>query len=1558
MKRLFTLATVFFAFCITAYSQVIPDNIISADCYGNVSPSAWSVNEAWRSTQEVCALITPVVGDLDGDGIPEIVAAGPRVGNTKYFNKLYIFKGENRNSVKTINTGNVGFRNLGAFAIGKTTIDGEEKAIIVVALASGKLQAWDPNGSLTVPLWTSTANFVSGTSAIDMFTSVHFADFDGDGVPEIYTSDRIFDSSTGKLLVSKTGGGSRGEVSMWAYRSAKHYFSHVADVMGEGKPQLILANEVYRVNIVSKTDPTQNSLALASSILPFALPGVEKLDGVSLAVDINQDGLLDVLVVSSGDDTHLKVGLYAWDPRTQNVIAQTVFTDVSPQSSTLSQAGVPFVGDVDGDGKLEVLMVNSDKIHGFRIFNDMFLEVYNMPVNDPSGTTGITLFDFNQDGTAELVYRDEQNLRIMRANPFFQNFSTLQSYPCGSATIWEYPLVADVDNDGSAEIVAIGGGSAAYDGTLRIYKSGNASSPWAPARRVWNQYAYNVVNVNEDLTIPKIQYNSATPFSGGVCNSATPTQPFNGFLQQATTLNQYGCPFWLLPDIVFDGPVNYTVYPDGDSLVIQLTLKNQGDAAAQAPFYISVYKNSVSIPNLVHTHAHPNPIGKGESATIKFTIYNLSAFSPFSSLIVKFNDNGTGISFQPECDSTYNNVPIDVKMGMGCADDYATTGTNHPVTIDVPLNDSYPGCNRPDITISITSVPAHGTATVNANKDIVYTPITGWYGIDSLRYLLTDCHAEKDSAMAYIATLKPGALMYVACPNATTTLSLHDIPGVKYYWYTAQTEGILVSGGSNASSLTVTKNASAQETWWVEARYGSIIFPRYRIDLFLSESCGGTQTACASTGSLLFREDFGGNLSSDPVYKPTGIPQVTGYNYVTTTSSSDGVYWIRKQSIDHSGLWYIFDDHTYPQDVTRGYLLQVNASQAPGQFYEQTIEGLCEGGKLTFTAWISSVVLDAFGVDKTNMVFLLEDTHEETIAQYYTGDVPDMDPAWKQYGFEFTVPQGINSLKLRIINNGTGSVGNDFVMDDIEVRLCTPPVTATVNGLTSDTICAGDGVNLTASYTDNGTFPGGLVGYWLKSTTGNINDPSEWTRISSSDVTGGGSISSSISDNPAGTTIYYRFVTANSANINNPMCRAASDVLSVYFRPVPSFTIQHAATCSEPINLYACVLDLKDALPDSLKFSTEDTFTSGLISNPSSYVFTGITTIYVKASNGCTSAVQEITITAGALWVVIPTDSVKNVSCYGGSDGSALARPLNGTSPYTYLWNTTPPQTDSLAMGLAKGTYSCTVADAVGCVGTTDNIILTEPDQITVDSIKAANTFCNEPYGRCQVFLKGGTSPYSFTYDGGTTWDTSNPKTALMPGDYLVMAKDSLDCLTGTYPFTIADSPLQVSIAASDTVCKTQNMVLSPGVIPLSYLWQDGSTSQTCPVSDIGWYWVKVFQSPTCQAVDSVYVENCNLIDFLFFPSAFSPNGDGLNDVFILILNPKIADQVPEDHFAMQVYDKWGGLVFQTKNPKIGWDGTNSGQKCPVGVYTYLVKYLDPLENKAKTLRGSVLLLE
>jgi hypothetical protein len=108
------------------------------------------------------------------------------------------------------------------------------------------------------------------------------------------------------------------------------------------------------------------------------------------------------------------------------------------------------------------------------------------------------LFDFDNDGQVEIVLQDSSDLYILNAATGEILFTT----PNGSATWIEYPSIADVDNDGHADIV-----SPNYAG-VRVFQ--HAKNNWAPTRGIWNQHSYHITNINDDGSIPRVQQNPTT----------------------------------------------------------------------------------------------------------------------------------------------------------------------------------------------------------------------------------------------------------------------------------------------------------------------------------------------------------------------------------------------------------------------------------------------------------------------------------------------------------------------------------------------------------------------------------------------------------------------------------------------------------------------------------------------------------------------------------------------------------------------------------------------------------------------------------------------------------------------------------------------------------------------------------------------------------------------------------------------------------------------------------------------------------------------------------------
>ncbi len=169
------------------------------------------------------------------------------------------------------------------------------------------------------------------------------------------------------------------------------------------------------------------------------------------------------------------------------------------------------------------------------------------------------------------------------------------------------------------------------------------------------------------------------------------------------------------------------------------------------------------------------------------------------------------------------------------------------------------------------------------------------------------------------------------------------------------------------------------------------------------------------------------------------------------------------------------------------------------------------------------------------------------------------------------------------------------------------------------------------------------------------------------------------------------------------------------------------------------------------------------------------------------------------------------------------------------------------------------------------------------------------------------------------------------------------------------NTPPQPVLGPDTTICSSQPLVLKPGVTAASFVWQDGSTGTDLAVSESGVYIVTAANGP-CAATDTIAVTVEDCLEFsVYFPNAFSPNDDGVNDLFL----PLLADRIEVLSFDLRIFDRWGTQVFQTTDASQGWDGAYRGQKLPQGAYIYalLLRYRDDFKEDETTVSGEVTLL-
>ncbi len=159
--------------------------------------------------------------------------------------------------------------------------------------------------------------------------------------------------------------------------------------------------------------------------------------------------------------------------------------------------------------------------------------------------------------------------------------------------------------------------------------------------------------------------------------------------------------------------------------------------------------------------------------------------------------------------------------------------------------------------------------------------------------------------------------------------------------------------------------------------------------------------------------------------------------------------------------------------------------------------------------------------------------------------------------------------------------------------------------------------------------------------------------------------------------------------------------------------------------------------------------------------------------------------------------------------------------------------------------------------------------------------------------------------------------------------------------------PPAVNLGNDTTICTNHVFVLDAGNPGANYLWNTGSRSQKIVVFKTGTYSLTV-TSDGCTASGKINVTTgiCDLL----LPTAFSPNGDGLNDEF------GILNGVGIYHPDFRIFDRWGRLVFHTTDVGKRWDGTFKSQKLPIGVYIWTISYTDSVKQLVKA-KGTVTLI-
>ncbi len=453
------------------------------DCSDEAPPNSFEPENQWSFTgdPEAFSVVTPLVGNLtDDDGnsqidlcdVPDVVVVASTVSaEPGGVGHIYVLDGE---------SGALHYQIAEPVDYSVTPaigdIDGDGQMEIVSAWREETLAPWE-NGVLAAWENDGTLKWM-GAAPVAGSTSLAIADMDNDGDVEIVGANWIADHE-GNLLFT-------------APQTAGPYpATAIADLDGDQDQELVLGNAAYH----------HDGTPLWVSSLERGYPQIADLDG---------DPEPEVLLLNATGISVLEH---------DGAVKYQAKKPTGDSGGNLIWTRPATVHDFDGDDVSEFAVSSANN---YTVYEPDASIVWKTPVSDQTGIAAGTAFDFLGDGTAEAMYADEVTMFI-----FDGTGSPVLQVPRTSVTLSEYPVVADIDNDGSAEIVVVSNEYGDLPPSPTVQVIHDYMDRWIQARRIWNQHTYHVTNVREDGTIPQFEVPSWTLLNtyrtnaqiegGGVC---------------------------------------------------------------------------------------------------------------------------------------------------------------------------------------------------------------------------------------------------------------------------------------------------------------------------------------------------------------------------------------------------------------------------------------------------------------------------------------------------------------------------------------------------------------------------------------------------------------------------------------------------------------------------------------------------------------------------------------------------------------------------------------------------------------------------------------------------------------------------------------------------------------------------------------------------------------------------------------------------------------------------------------------------------------------------------
>jgi hypothetical protein len=547
----------------------------------------------WTFGANKGCLSLPVVADINKDGMPDVL-----INLTDMFlgaGTLSVVSGDGSGEIFNISDAQLAYGS--PVAVADIDKDGFAEIIGIREHATGlfapveySVVAWNSTGQ---QLWESE-HFINVD--FNWATAPIIADMDADGIPEIIAGRVILRPDGTTRGIGAYGQGSYGRVVFGDLIIVEGSVPAVADLDLDGYSELVVGNARY--------DADGNAL--------FYDPSAE--DGMIAIANLDSDLEGEVIATTRNSIRAIDTdGQVLWGP----IVFPAPANILSP----------PTIADVDGDGYPEILTAGGNEL---RCFNHDGSLLWSANVVDESGATGASVFDFEGDGNPEVVYIDELAMHVFDGATGGIKFSNSEH---SSNTMFDYPVIVDVDGDDEAEILVCHNG---FSSAFSVY--GDANNSWMPARPLWNQHAYHINNIQDNLQIP------VAPLPSFVHS--------NTWHSAVSTTSSAASRANLEPELLDV----CTDECDSGVLWLSVRLKNTGETQVPIGTNLSVYALDGNMERQLSTFTVTEVIEAGwSSESFQLGVYS-EDIEGMTGIRIRADDDGTGTGAINECSELDNTI--------------------------------------------------------------------------------------------------------------------------------------------------------------------------------------------------------------------------------------------------------------------------------------------------------------------------------------------------------------------------------------------------------------------------------------------------------------------------------------------------------------------------------------------------------------------------------------------------------------------------------------------------------------------------------------------------------------------------------------------------------------------------------------------------------------------------------------------------------------------------------------------------------------------------------------